>query len=97
MRIEHNISNMIGGPAVPTKKTYLFFNHDPALNVYRVTNKHAHDLGFIDYHNPWRQHVWVNPIEGEIYLSAGCLLEIKNFLDDLNSKKGVYKKLETPA
>ena len=47
------------------------------------------DLGTIAYDKGWRQYVWYP--QDQIQMSAGCLIELANYMAELNKTKGCYK------
>lgn len=60
--------------------------------VYVRNIKTGCNLGTIVYFICWRQYVWFPSYN--IQMSAGCLRELSEYLDKLNSTKGCYKKKE---
>ena len=55
-------------------------------SVFGIRSKHDNSvLGLIYWHNAWRQYIF-EP-QGNCIWSAGCLSDLRDFIQDLNEKQ----------
>lgn len=58
---------------------------NPPTLKYLCANKSQEDLGLVQWYEPWKQYCYFDKVEG-IY-SQSCLLDIADFLSQLNNLK----------
>lgn len=58
---------------------------NPKTKVYSVISKHSHcEIGEIKWYGRWRHYCFFPTIEFEVVYSDRCLLDIGNFVKQLN-------------
>jgi len=55
-------------------------------SIYSINNiTHGDVLGIVKWHSAWRQYCFF--ITSDIILSSGCMVNLQEFLNDLNEKQ----------
>ena len=63
-----------------------FLEKKPKTNIYAVVNiKYGNTLGIIKWHSHWRKYCFF--AEGNTIYDVSCLIEIKDFIQDLMDKR----------
>lgn len=67
-----------------TKYKYIHFDETIKGRWYCYRNKSGEDLGNAEYYKPWRQ--WVMEFKEDYVFNAQCLIDIADFLSQLNKE-----------
>lgn len=80
----------------PTQRIYKYIEFVREEKRWLCINVRMQDtIGVVEWYPTWRQYIYAP--EGATVYSAGCLDNIKDFLDQLNGKRKLKSKAQEPT